>query len=70
MMSGAVFATASMLDGMCARMASELGETPTVVTTGGLAGAIIPHCSTRMIHNDTLLLEGLRVIYERSFCNE
>ncbi|MEG2676877.1 MAG: type III pantothenate kinase [Oscillospiraceae bacterium] len=66
MMSGAVFATASMLDGMCDKISKQLGETPTVVITGGLAFAIAPHCSTEMIHDDVLLLDGLRIVFQMS----
>ena len=44
----------------------ELGETPTVVATGGLAAEIITHCRRNIIYNENLLLDGLRVIYEKN----
>ncbi len=64
MKSGVVFGAASMLDGMCARMARELGAQPTVVATGGLAARVTPYCETPIINDDMLLLDGLRYIYE------
>ncbi len=66
MQSGLVYGTASMLDGLIMKISKELGEVPTVVATGGLSKEIIPHCSTSIIYNENLLLEGLRVIYEKN----
>ncbi len=66
MQSGLVFGTAAMLDGMLEKIAEELGENPTVVATGGLSKEIIAHCKTDIIYNENLLLEGLRVIYEKN----
>ncbi|MEA5050500.1 MAG: type III pantothenate kinase [Oscillospiraceae bacterium] len=65
MKSGAVYGTAAMLDGMCARMARELGAAaPTVVATGGLAPRVTPYCETSVISDPMLLLDGLKYIYE------
>ena len=64
MKSGAIFGTASMLDGMCERMSSELGGSVTVVATGGLAKVVEPYCKTDIILDDMLLMEGLKLIYE------
>ena len=41
--SGAVYATASMLDGMIDRMEAELGYKCKVIATGGLAQVVVPH---------------------------
>jgi type III pantothenate kinase len=68
MRSGLICGTACMVDGMCNRMERELGKKCKVVATGGLAGEIIQQCSREIIHNDTLLLEGLRLIYEMNRC--
>ena len=38
----------------------------TVVATGGLSKEIITHCNHNIIYNENLLLEGLRVIYEKN----
>ncbi len=66
MQSGLVYGTASMLDGLLNRIEKELGETPTVVATGGLSKEIITHCEYNIIYNENLLLDGLRVIYEKN----
>ena len=66
MQSGLVYGTAAMLDGLCDRIETELGEVPTVVATGGLSREIIKYCKTNIIYNENLLLDGLRVIYEKN----
>ena len=66
MKSGLVLGTASMIDGLIERIASELGEMPTVVATGGLSREIIEHCKTDIIYNENLLLDGLFNIYNRN----
>lgn len=66
MQSGLVYGTAAMLDGMLDKIEEELCETPTVVATGGLSREIIAHCKRSIIYNENLLLDGLRVIYEKN----
>ena len=66
MQSGLVFGTAAMLDGLLDKIEAELGETPTVVATGGLSKEVIAHCKRNIIYNENLLLEGLRAIYEKN----
>ncbi len=66
MQSGLVFGTAAMIDGLLERIEYELGETPTVVATGGLSKQIIEYCKTSIIYDENLLLEGLRAIYEKN----
>lgn len=66
MQSGLVYGTAAMLDGLLSRISEELGTMPTVVATGGLSKEIITHCKTNIIYNENLLLDGLRVIYEKN----
>lgn len=66
MVSGSVYGTAAMLDGMCDRIEGELGEACTVIATGGLAHQIIPHCRRKILLDENLLLDGLRIIYERN----
>ena len=46
-------------------MRKELGGTPTVVATGGLAPLILPHCQFVDQHDPWLTLEGLRLVFER-----
>ena len=66
MQSGLVYGSASMIDGLLEKITAELGETPTVLATGGLSKEVISHCKTNIIYNENLLLEGLRVIYEKN----
>ncbi len=66
MQSGIVYGTAAMLDGLIDRMEEELGEEATVVATGGLAREIICHCRKEIVYNETLLLDGLKTIYEKN----
>lgn len=64
--SGAVYGTAAMIDGMNARLMRELGGDAPVIITGGLGKQIAPHCRTPVQYVDELLLEGLRLIYEKN----
>ncbi len=66
MRSGVILGTASMIDGMADRCREELGDDLTVVATGGLAGDIVPHCRTKVLHNPNICLEGLRLIYQKN----
>lgn len=66
MKSGIVLGAASMLDGLIDRIEEELGETATIVATGGISGEIISHCKRNIIYNENLLLEGLREIYNKN----
>ncbi len=66
MRSGAVYGTAAVIDGLVERFEAELGEKPTVVVTGGLSTTILEHCKTDLIHDKDLLLDGLRIIYEKN----
>lgn len=66
MQSGLVYGTAAMIDGLLESIEKELGESPTVVATGGLSKQIIEHCKKTIIYNENLLLDGLKVIYEKN----
>lgn len=63
MRSGIVFGTASMIDGMIERLNKEIGEPATVVVTGGIASNIVPHCKSKIVFDENLLLYGLKDIY-------
>jgi type III pantothenate kinase len=66
MKSGLVFGAASMLDGMIMRIERELGQKTTVVATGGLAPEVVALCENKIILDDNLLLDGLKLIYEKN----
>ena len=66
MRSGAVFATAAMIDGVIERMEQELGQRCKVIATGTLCSAVIPHCRHAVIQDDNLILKGLWTLYEKN----
>lgn len=66
MRSGAVFATACMIDGMTERMESELGEPCKVIATGSLAKVITACCKREIICDSHLLLKGLWLLWDRN----
>ncbi|MBQ8305550.1 MAG: type III pantothenate kinase [Blautia sp.] len=66
MKSGVLYSSAGALDGCIERMEEELGQSTTVVATGGLAKKVIPYCKRKIILDEELLLKGLLVIYEKN----
>lgn len=66
MRSGAVYGAAAMLDGMIDRIEEELGQPCTAVATGGLAGEVTKHTRREIHYDPDLLLEGLRILYDRN----
>lgn len=64
--SGLYYGYVGLVDGILRRMIEELGGRAHVVATGGLA-PLIAHGSELIDDvDDTLTLEGMRIIYERS----
>lgn len=66
MKCGSVIGTAALIEGMVMRFEEELGEKATVVITGGLGGSIAKELRIPVTVDDNLLLEGLRIIYEKN----
>lgn len=66
MKSGAVYGTASMIDGMAERVELRLGKKATIVATGGNSKDIVPFCSKEIIYDGNLLLEGLIKLYRKN----
>lgn len=66
MRSGIVYGTVEMIDGILDRMEAELGEPAHVVSTGGLAQLIVPLCRHHITHDDSLLLKGLFILYQKN----
>ncbi len=64
--AGVVWGNVCMIDGMIDRIEHELGERCSVVATGGLAHDIIPHCTHAIDIRDDLIMQGLRLIYEKN----
>lgn len=63
--SGVTFCYGAMLDGVVARIESQIGKKATVLITGGDAEVILPFCQTKVTHIPELLMEGLFLLYER-----
>lgn len=66
MTSGLIIGAAAMIDGMIERIEAELGCKTTVIATGGLSSEVINHCNRKIIQDDNLLLDGLKIIYEKN----
>lgn len=66
MKSGVLNGAASAIDGVVERIEEELGESCTVISTGGLAKTVIPLCRREIIIDDRLLLKGLMIIYGKN----
>ncbi|MDE5605274.1 MAG: type III pantothenate kinase [Eubacterium sp.] len=66
MKCGSVVGTAAMLEGLVARFEKELGEKATVVVTGALGKAIAKEANLDVIVDEDLLIDGLRIIYEKN----
>ena len=64
--AGVVWGAVCMIDGMIDMIEKELGEKCTILATGGLAAKIIPYCSHAITVKKNLIMEGLRLIYERN----
>lgn len=66
MKSGCIIGTAVMLDGFIDKFEEELGEKATVIVTGGLGDSIAKICSHDMIIDENLLIDGLKIIYDKN----
>ncbi len=66
MQAGAIYSNAAMLDGLSQRVEEELGQPVTVVATGGLMGTVLPFCKRPIQYDENLMLEGLRILYEKN----
>ncbi len=63
--SGTVLGYIGLIEGLLARITSELGARPFVIATGGLGGVIAPHTDAIDTYEPDLTLVGLRIIFER-----
>lgn len=67
MKSGIVYGTAGAVDGLLERFTQELGGAPaSIVATGGIAPLIASHCKHTMQVDETLLLRGLKRIWDKN----
>ena len=61
--SGLLYGHAGMIDRAIEMISAEIAARPSVVATGGLAPVVAPLCRAEIIVDDSLTLEGLRIIY-------
>ena len=66
MLSGLIYGTASMIDGLCRRFRKELGAECSLVATGGLSHLVIPECEEDIILDEDITVDGLRIIYDKN----
>lgn len=66
MKSGLIVGNAACIDGMIDRMQEELGYETKIVATGGLANVVVPLCKHEIVVDDGLLLDGLKIIYDKN----
>ena len=64
--AGVVIGSACMIDGLIDKIETELNSKCTIIATGGLADTIIKNCKHKIIVKDDLLLQGLRMIYNKN----
>ncbi len=65
LLSGCIYGSATMLDGMIERMEEEMGCKAAVVATGGVMQFIIPHCRHQnIIYVPNLISRGLVTVYK------
>jgi type III pantothenate kinase len=65
MQSGTLYGQAALVEGLCARIAEEIG-TPTVIITGGFGPLVAPQLRGPVALEPWLTLHGLRLLYERN----
>ena len=66
MQSGLYHGFSGLVDGILRKMIEELGGSARVIATGGLAQLIATGSELIELVDDTLTLEGLRLVYERT----
>jgi len=64
--AGIIYGNAAMVDGMVERITEEMGSSPRILATGGLAPLISGISKTIEKVEQTLTLDGLRIIYNEA----
>lgn len=63
--SGVFYGYIGLTEGILRRMIDELGEQPKTIATGGFANLIAENCSLIETVDENLMLDGLRLIYDK-----
>lgn len=69
MQAGIMLGYVALVNGLIARIDQELGEQPTVVSTGGFGGVFKEHCPRISVFAPDLTIEGLRLVWKRHTMN-
>ena len=64
--SGIFYGQVEMVKGLLLRIVDELGDTPTIVATGGFARILADEIEEISIVDDDLTLSGLQLLYDRN----
>jgi type III pantothenate kinase len=64
MQAGLVYGYVGLIEGIVARMKTELGDTARVIATGGLAELIAAQTTAIDTVDQRLTLDGLRIVHE------
>lgn len=64
--AGIYFGYSGLVNEILRKMIDELGEKPKIIATGGLASVIAESSDLIEITDENLMLEGLRLIYEKT----
>ena len=63
--AGLLYGAVDEMEGLCRRISRELGRDPKVIATGGLSALIAKESRVICAVEPYLVLEGLRILYER-----
>ena len=66
MQSGVFFGYVGLIEGLINRIAGELGQTPTLIATGGLGKMFSDHVPMIQFYDPELTLRGLLLIYNQN----
>lgn len=66
MRSGVILGHAAMIDGMIDRIREETGTDLPVYATGGMASLVTAHCRRSVTLDETLVLRGLYLLYQKN----
>lgn len=66
MQSGILFGYAAMVDGLVAKLTTEMEPNVQTIATGGLSSVIAGEATSIMFQEPNLTLDGLRIIYEKN----
>ncbi len=64
--AGLIIGTACTIDGMISHFKKELGKNLTCIATGDINETILNHCVSNIIYNENLVLDGLKIIYDKN----